>query len=142
MQNWKHFTDSRFALGFQYPEITPQGHSVQSTENQETELVRVHFRSKDSAEVYFEITKYQNLSAQMEYQRHKEDLEKRPEGFVLTELKEIRWMSQPAYEYFIKWSKARRVVMLVEADNSTYRVLYDPNSPLNVRILSTIQWRY
>lgn len=142
MQDWQHFSDSRFALGFQYPQITPQGYFVEKAESQEHDIVRIHFTSKDSREVYFEISKYQDLSAQMEYQRHKENLEKRPEGFVVTDLKEIRWMSQPAYEYSIKWSQAARVVMLIEADNTTYRILYDPKSPLNVQILLTLRWRY
>lgn len=142
MQDWLHFTDPRFALGFQYPKITHQGHFVEWTESEEKDFVRVHFRSKDSREVYFEITKYQDLSAQMEYQRHKENLEKRPEGFSVTDLKEIRWMSQPAFEYSIKWSQAARVAMLIEAENLTYRILYDPYSPVNVQILLTLQWRY
>lgn len=142
MQDWLHFTDLRFGLGFQYPEITHQGHFVEWTESEEKDFVRVHFRSKDSREVYFEITNYQDLSAQMEYQRHKENLEKRPEGFSVTDLKAIRWMSQPAYEYSIKWSQAARVAMLIEAENITYRILYDPYSPVNVQILLTLQWRY
>ena len=142
MQDWLHFSDPRFALGFQYPELTPQGHFVEGTESEEKDIVRVHFRSKDSREVYFEITKYQDLSAQMEYQRHKENLEKRPEGFAVGDLKEIRWMSQSAYEYSIKWSQAARVARLIENENTTYRILYDPYSPLNVQIFSTLQWRY
>lgn len=142
MQDWLHFSDPRFALGFQYPEITHQGHFVERTESEEKDIVRVHFRSKDSREVYFEITKYQNLSAQLEYQRDKENLEKLPEGFVVAALREIRWMSQPTYEYSIKWSQVARVARLIEDESTTYRILYDPYSPLNVRILSTLQWRY
>jgi hypothetical protein len=142
MQDWLHFSDPRFALGFQYPEITHQGHFVEWTESKEDDFVRVLFRSKDSREVYFEITKYQDLSAQLEYQQHKDNLEKRPEGFAVTDLKEIRWMSQPAYEYSIKWSQAARVARLIETENNTYRILYDPYSPLNVQILLTLQWKY
>ena len=142
MQGWLHFTDPRFALGFEYPEITNHGHLVEWTESEEKDIVRVHFRSKDSREVYFEITKYQDLSAQMEYVRHKENLEKRPEGFAVTDLKEIHWMSQPAYEYSVRWSKGSRIVRLLETDNSTYRFLYDPYSPLNFQILLTLRWRY
>ena len=142
MQDWLHFSDPRFALGFQYPEITHQGHFVEWTESEEDDFVRVLFRSKDSREVYFEITKYQDLSAQMEYQQHKDNLEKRPERFAVTDLKEIRWMSQPAYEYSIKWSQAARVARLIETENNTYRILYDPYSPLNVQILLTLQWKY
>lgn len=142
MKNWQHFTDSRFALRFQYPKVTPQGHLVEKAESQAQDRIRVHFTSKDSREVYFEITKYHNISAQMEYHEHKESLEKRPEGFLVSGLKEICWMSQRAYEYSIEWSQAARVVRLIEIGDSIYRVLYDPGSPLNLRILYTLKWMY
>jgi hypothetical protein len=142
MQNWQDFADSRFALRFQYPKVTPQGHLVEMAESQAKDMVRIHFTSKDSREVYFEITQYYDFSAKMEYQRHKENLEKRPEEFVVTGLKEIPWMSQRAYEYSLDWSQATRVVRLIEIGDTLYRILYDPQSPLNLRILSTIQWRY
>jgi hypothetical protein len=142
MQNWPHFSNPEFALGFQYPQSTPHGHIVEKVERREEGAIRIHFTSKDSRELYFEISKYDHLSPQVEYQRHKENLETRPEQFVVSELKEIRWMSQPAYEYSFRWSQGARIVILIEADNTTYRVIYDPYSPLNVQILSTLQWRY
>jgi hypothetical protein len=142
MQNWQHFANPRFALGFMYPSLTPQGHIVERAERQGDEVIRVHFTSKDSHELYFEMAKYINLSPPVEYQRHKESLEKRPDRFIVSELKEIRWLSQSAYEYSLKWKQGTRTVRLIEADNVTYRILYDPYSPLNVQVLSTVQWTY
>jgi hypothetical protein len=142
MQDWQHFTDSRFILSFQYPPVTPQGRLVEIAERQEQDIIRIHFTSKDSREVYFEISKYDFLSPPTEYQRHKENLEKRGEGFVVSDLKEIRWMSQPAFEYSLKWSRGTRTIIMIEADSATYRALYDPFSPLNLQILSTLRWRY
>ena len=142
MQNWQHFVYPGFALGFRYPQTTPQGHIVEKVESQGDEAIRVQFISKDSRELYFELTKYIDLSPQAEYQRHKESLEKRPDRFIVSELKEIRWLSQPAYEYSLKWKQGTRTVRLIEADNVTYRILYDPYSPLTVQVLSTVQWTY
>ena len=142
MQNWQHFVYPGFALGFRYPEITPQGHIAEKAETQDEERIRIHFTSKESHELYFEITKYVDLPAQAEYQDHKEYLENMPDEYVVSDLKEIRRMSQPDYEYSIKWREGARIVMLIETDDATYRVLYDPNSPLNVQVLSTIQWTY
>ena len=136
------FTDPRFVLGFQYPPITPQGHLVERAERQREAAIHIHLTSKDSPELYFEITKYINLPPEAEYQQHKENLEKRPERFVVSDLKEIQWLSQPAYEYSLKWGQARRIVRLIQVENDTYRFLYDPKSPLNARILLTIQWKY
>ena len=142
MQNWQDFVYPGFALRFRYPQVTPQGHIVEKDESQIDEAIRVHFTSKESYELYFEISKYTALPAQAEHQKHRESLENRPGGYVVSDLKEIRWMSQPAFEYSIKWQEGARVVMLIEADNATYRILYDPNSPLNVQVLSTLQWAY
>lgn len=113
MQNWQHFTDPRFTLGFQYPQITPHGHLVEKAESQDQDIVRIHFRSKDSHELYFEISRYFDLPEQAEYQRNKESLEKRLEKFSISDLKEIRWMSQQAYEYSFKWHQGARVVILI-----------------------------
>gem|GEM_PF-5488940 len=49
-------------------------------------------------------------------------------------------MAQPAYEYSFKWKHGARIVRLIEIENATYRILYDPSSPLNARILSTLRW--
>jgi hypothetical protein len=142
MHNWPHFSYPEFALGFQYPQSTPHGHILEKEERREEGVIRVHFTSKDSRELYFEISKYNDLSPQAEYQRHKENLEARLEQFVVSELREIRWMSQPAYEYSLKWPRGTRTVTLIEADGATYRILYDPSSPLNIQVLSTLRWTY
>ena len=142
MQNWQHFIYPGFALGFRYPKITPQGHLVEKVERDDDKVIRVHFTSKESHELYFELTKYLDLPPQAEYQNHKDYLENRPDAYVVSDLREIRWMSQIAYEYSIKWREGARIVRLIETDAATYRLLYDPKSPLNVQILSTIQWTY
>src|SRR5262245_57067768 len=104
MQNWQHFVYPGFALGFRYPQITSQGHIVEKVETQDEGRIRVHFTSKESHELYFEITKYIDLlPAQVEYQNHKKYLENRSDEYMVSELKEIRWMSQTAYEYSIHW---------------------------------------
>lgn len=142
MQNWQHFVYPGFALGLRYPPITPQDHVVEKVESQHDGAIRVHLISKESRELYFEITKYVDLPAQVEYHKHKEYLKSRPDDYMVSDLQNIRWMSQIAYEYSIKWRQGARIVKLIETDDATYRVLYDPNSPLNVQVLSTLQWTY
>ena len=142
MQDWQHFAEFGFALGFQYPQTTPQGHTVERSTSQGDNSVRVHFTSRDSHELYFELTKYTDLSPQVEYEHHKGSLEKKLNQFRISDLKEIRWLSQPAYEYSFQWQQGTRTVILIETDHAMYRILYDPYSPLNVQILSTVQWTY
>ena len=140
MQDWQLFKDSRFSLQFRYPPNTPQGYSVDKSESQQDDALRVHFISRDSQELYFEVTKYSALLARIEYQQHKAELEKRFSELVITESKEISWKSLPAYEYSFEWSKGTRSVILFERNGATYRILYDPRSPLNNQMLSTFEW--
>jgi len=140
MQDWHLFKDSRFSLQFRYPPNTPQGYFVNKSESQQDDALRVHFVARDSQELYFEVTKYPAFLAQVEYQQHKADLEKRLDEFRITELKKITWKSLPAYEYSFEWSRGTRSVILFERNGATYRILYDPRSPLNNQVLSTLEW--
>jgi len=140
MDDWQEFRDAKFTLLFKVPEATPQGHFVDKTEGEQGESIRVHFTSRDSKELYFEVTKYEALTPQTEYQQHRTNLEKRFSKFSITELKEIDWKSLSAYEYSFEWDQGKRSIILVEWDHATYRFLYDPRSPLNLQVLSTVEW--
>jgi hypothetical protein len=140
MDDWQRFKDSQFSLLFKYPEETPQGHFVDKAESLQGESIRIHLASRDSKELYFEVTKYQDLPAQMEYHQYREKLEQRFSELIITELKEMIWKSHPTSEYSFEWKQGARSVLLVRRDDATYRILYDPRSPLNTQILSTIEW--
>ncbi len=140
MDDWQQFKDARFALQFKYPEVTLHGLVINKAENQQKNSVRVHFASQDSAELYFEVTKYEGLSAKEEYQRHSAVLTAIFDDVVITVLKEIRTASRRAHEYSFEWTEGIRSVILVEIAGTTYRILYDPRSPLNLQILSTLEW--
>ena len=92
--------------------------------------------------MYFEVVYYPNLLAQEEYQQHKQYLEKRFElgDFTITGLNETRLGLHPAYEYAFKWGQKERAVILVQKDHAMYRIIYDPYSPLNLQVLSTIEF--
>jgi hypothetical protein len=140
IDDWQQFKDSRFSLRFKVPERTPQGRFVNKTESEQGDPIRVHFISQNSKELYFEVTKYERLSAQTEYQQHRANLEKRFSEFFITELKEMNWKSHSAYEYSFEWEQGKRSVILVGRNTDVYRFLYDPRSPLNLQILSTVEW--
>jgi len=84
MQDWRLSRDSRFALQFRFPPRTSQGYPVDKTESQQDEAVRVYFFSRDSQELYFEVTRYYALGAQAEYRRHWQHLEKQLDEFRIT----------------------------------------------------------
>ena len=141
MDNWQLFVDPRFQVKFKYPVTTPQGHIIEREESQSNDFTRVHLISPNSREVYFEVRRYHDMLPQEEYRRHREYLEKQFEshGFASTGLTERTLGVSTAYEYSFQWVKKRRVAILVLREQAIYRIIYDPNSAVNVQILSTIE---
>ncbi len=140
IENWQLFTDPRFKLHFHYPATTPRGHAVEKTEGQQDDVLRVHLVSRDSRELYFEVVKYPNLLPGEEYEQHRAYLEQRFDDLAITELQETSLASQPAYAYSFKWGHGERAVLLIHKDQATYRIIYDPHSPLSPQVLSTIRF--
>ena len=103
-------------------------------------MLRVHILAPKSREVYFEVSRYDSLSAKAEYQQHKEHLTKQFDPLAISELKETLCASLPGYEYSFEWDHGRRVVLLVERADAMYRIIYNPRFPVNLQILSTMQW--
>jgi hypothetical protein len=76
-----------------------------------------------------------------EYQRHKAYLEKRLalDGFAIIELTDQMLGMLPACQYSFRWDDKQRVAILIQENEVTYRIIYDPRSPINAQILSTIE---
>jgi len=58
----------------------------------------------------------------------------------ITELRATTLGSLPAYIYSFQWPEKERAVILIEWESSTYRIIYDPGSPLNEQIIATIEF--
>ena len=140
IENWQLITDSRFKLHFHYTATTPRGHAVEKTEGQQDDVLRVHLVSSDSRELYFEVVKYPNLLPREEYEQHRAYLEQRFDDLAITELQETSLALLPAYAYSFKWDQGERAVLLIHKDQATYRVIYDPRSPLNAQVLSSTEF--
>jgi hypothetical protein len=140
MEGWLHFNDPRFALQFQYPVRATDGEPVERVETQFEGMLRVHLLSPIGREVYFEVSKYDSLTAEAEYQRHRESLPKQFDSIAITDMRATTLASLPAYEYTFEWDKGKRTVLLIRDGTVTYRILYNPLFPVNLQILSTFTW--
>lgn len=76
-QSWQPFAFPQLPVRFRYPHTTPQGQPVLLDE------LRIHFRSKESSEVYFELSRNLNFSAHEVYEREKRFVEEGLEGGVV-----------------------------------------------------------
>ena len=44
-----------------------------------------------------------------------------------------------ACQYSFRWDSKQRAAILIHQDQTTYRIIYDPVSPINVQILSILE---
>ena len=140
MDDWRLFTNPRFALRFRYPSLTAGGEPVDQLETQQKDMLRVHVLAATSRLVYFEVRKYARLTPFVAYQRHKESLFTRFDSLVISELRTAQCASLAAYEYTFEWEHGRRVALLVRRAGALYRIIYDPGSAVNLQILSSLEW--
>jgi hypothetical protein len=96
--------------------------------------------SQESQEIYFEVARYANLLAEESYKLFREGIEKRGDEFSISELKETELAKQPAFECFVKGPGMERVVTFIQKGETLYRVIYNPQSPLNEQILATLEF--
>lgn len=140
MQTWHLFQDSRFELQFTYPYRTADGESVDRLESEQAGTLRIHLLSPIGREVYFEVSKYDPLSPEAAYRQHCESLEKQFDRLEITALRKTTFAAFPAHEYSFEWDQEKRAVLLVERGTATYRLLYNSQFPINLQILSTVEW--
>lgn len=140
IDDWQMFTNPTFKLHFRYPLTTPQGHTIERSEEQNETITRVHIVSQESQEVYFEVMQYPDLAPQEEYQRHRAVLEKRfaSETFSISPLHASSLDGIAAQQYSFKWNQTARVVTLIQQERVTYRFIHDPNSAINWQILESV----
>lgn len=133
-QTWQPFSLTSLPFRFRYPPTTAQGQPVEMDE------LRIHFRSIDSSDVYFELSRHLYLSANEVYAREKRFVEDRLEQPVVSELKQTTFAGQPAYEFRFQWASGERALVLIEKEAVLYRLIYDPLAALNWEILQTFEF--
>ena len=125
-----------------YPEVTPQGQAVERNEESFRGYARVHLSSTDRQELYLELVRFHDLAPQEEYLQHRPYLEKRFGADSITALTERRLGEWRAWAYAFRWDEeglsVERSVLLLQVAGDTYRIIYDPRSGLNARVIATL----
>jgi hypothetical protein len=136
--DWQQFLRAGFKLRFSYPTVTPEGHEVDLAEEESEGASRVHLTSRDSQEIYVEITHFAGLTPDQEYAHHRPYLEQRFGAGSVGEAGTSTLGGFPVWTYAFRWDQGERSVILFNLGGDTYRIIYDPRSPLNEQIISTI----
>ncbi len=101
--------------------------------------VRVHFRSPDTPELYFEVSRHLRVSAEVFYEREKGFVAERLQDSEVGALTATTLAGQPAQTFSFRWRDGERTVILMEKQDYLYRFIYDPRSQLNLDVLATIK---
>jgi hypothetical protein len=137
--DWLQAAVPGFRVDLAYPPVTPQGHAAKREEVERGGAVGVHLTSPGSRELYVELVRFPGLTAEDEYARHKPYLELRFGEGAVSELTETRFGERRAWSYTFRWDEGERVVLLIQAGDDTYRVIHDPRSDLNARVVATMR---
>ena len=141
-EGWERYALAESAVAFSYPTVTPQGQTVEKVEERANDhrgdIERVHLSSPDRHELYFEVMRFRDLAPQDEYASHRSYLEQRFGADAVTPLTETKFRNRPAWAYEISWPDHERSVRMVQLDDDTFRVIWNPRSALNAEILETL----
>ena len=122
--------DARIRL--RYPAGTPDGHAV------DLDDVRLHLRSRDSDELYLEVSRHLGLDAATSHERERAFVTERL-GAEVEELVPATFAGHDALRYAFRWDGRERVVHLVPLGEWLYRVIHDPAAPLAPQVLASIE---
>jgi len=136
--DWQQFLRPGFKLRFSYPTVTPEGRAVDVAEEEREGASGVHLTSQDSQELYVEVRHFAGLTPDQEYARHKPYLEQRFGAGSVSDTSATTLGGFPAWTYTFRWDQGERSAILFNLAGDTYRIIYDPRSPLNEQIISTI----
>jgi hypothetical protein len=142
VSGWNRFARPGFLLEFCYPDPVADGRPVARDERPFSGYSRVHLSSPDRSELYFEVVRFDDLTPQDEYRLHRPHLEQRFGADSISPLTEARLGDWPAFAYSFGWVEAERAmkrsVLLVEVRGESYRIIFDPRSELNTRVIATL----
>ena len=141
VSRWKRFARPGFLIEFSYPDPTPNGQAVDRDERSFRGYPRVHVSSRDRLELYLEVVRFHDLTPEDEYLQHKPYLTQRFGADSISSLTGTSLHDWPAFAYSFGWTEDRRPVersvLLLVVAGETYRIIFDPRSELNARVIPT-----
>ena len=131
-EEWTRVAIPDLGLAFGYPRRTPGGQAVRFDD------VRLHARSEDGVEAYFELSRHLDATAVARYEQERDLLVARYDAAV-TPLTARTFNQMTAHEFSATFTDIVRTFVLVERGRWLYRLVCDPRSPLNLAVLETIR---
>ena len=127
-----------FALRFEYPVQTPTGLAVSSTQTNYPHMQVIHVHTPDRTTVYFEVAKVPQMDVEQLYEDVRSRNAQPNAELVIGSASEASLVAQAGLSFSLQRGELVRQVVLIQYRADTYRITYDPRSPLNLAILSTV----
>jgi hypothetical protein len=142
VSGWRRFDRPGFLLEFSYPDPTPNGQAVDRDDKSFLGYARVHLSSPDRRELYLEVVRFHDVTPRDEYRLHRRHLVQRFGADSIRLLTETSVGDWPARSYGFGWVEegrsVERSVLLIQLGGETYRIIFDPSSELNARVIATL----
>ena len=140
MDGWKTLLSQELQVELNYPDPTPDGFEVLIYERVTDTSYRAHLISEGSDEVYFEVGVYQDLPVRQAVELFLADVSQRIEQLQAKEVRETTFAGFPAYQFSIQWPGKERIIIFIDRGDILYRIIHDPVSLINKKILEKIQF--
>lgn len=143
MQDLAEHADPEHNYSMRFPSTSPSGDEVTVVKGQRDGMHRIHVHTADERTVYFEVVSYPTQIDRDEAAAgQRRSLTERSANGVLSDVVQTVIHSYPALEFRFEGTlqgrdKVRRF-LFVESPIRTYRLIYDPRSELNERILDSV----
>jgi len=131
---WQDFSIPNMGLRLRYPQHATDGEPV------EMDDVRAHFRTMDSTQVYFEVSRHTGTTARDLIARETGVIRRAEPKVQITEPAPILFAGHDALRFTVTFPDRERIFTIVERGAYVYRVVYDPRSPINEEIVETVEF--
>ena len=140
MEDWVRYSHQKLSVKLRYPNPSPEGHSVHIHEISGDSSFRAHFVSDSSHEVYFEVGEYFDVRVERAIDDFLKDVSKRIDGLVKSEVEDLMYAGYPAHRFTIRWPGKEREILFIEKVDTLYRIIHDPTSWINQKMLKSIEF--
>lgn len=134
----EQFTDSRFAVRFQYLLTTPDGSVVTRVDEENERMLTVRVHTADRNAVYFEVSRFTDTTVDELYTGLRMRNVHPSAEMQIGELHTTRLAQQPSSTFSLRRGALVREVHLVQRGTDVYRITYEPTSPTNQQVLATL----
>ena len=144
MADSPNIVDDRYGYVVWIPETTPRGQAVTIQSGERNGAHIMHAESPDQSELYFEITAYERILDQGELARGQQDFLRANSGdgnVTPISAGVVAGFAGTTFDFAGslagRWKERR--FLFVDGEHRTFRVVHDPTSALNLRVLESLR---